>query len=83
MVFRHSASKFAAEEAKRMAARVRERITSNKISADLIGPSPCFYKRIRGLYRWQIVVRTKDPTIVIPEDLPEGWFIDIDPVTLL
>jgi len=83
LVFRHSSSKFAAEEANRMAARVRERITSGEIIADLIGPSPCFYKRIRGLFRWHIVIRAKDPTLVIPEDLPEGWFIDVDPVTLL
>lgn len=83
LVLRHSSSKFAVEEAKRMAARVRERITSGEIIADLIGPSPCFYKRVRGLYRWQIVIRAKDPTLVIPEDLPDGWFIDVDPVTLL
>jgi primosomal protein N' (replication factor Y) len=83
LVFRHSASNIAAEEAKRMAARVQELITSGEIIADLIGPSPCFYKRIRGLYRWHIVIRAKDPTLAIPEDLPEGWFIDVDPVTLL
>ena len=83
LVFRHTSSKTAAEEANRMAVRVRERIASEEIIADLIGPSPCFYKRIRGLYRWQIVVRAKEPILVIPEELPEGWFIDVDPVTLL
>jgi primosomal protein N' len=52
-------------------------------SVDIIGPVPCFYNRRRGLARWQIVLKGADPAPVAPLDLPEGWSIDVDPVSLL
>ena len=27
----------------------------------VIGPAPCFFNRMNGLYRWQIVLRGTDP----------------------
>ncbi len=54
------------------------------LRADLIGPVPCFFSRIQGRYRWQIVVRAQAPTRLLRDvALPWGWRIDIDPVTLL
>ena len=51
---------------------------------DLIGPAPAFYARERGRYRWQIVVRGRDPTSLLHDvRLPVGWRIDVDPVSLL
>jgi len=32
---------------------------------DLIGPAPCFFSQQRGEYRWQIVVRSPDPTTIL------------------
>ena len=51
---------------------------------DLIGPAPAFFARVRGRYRWQIVVRGRDPTALLRDvRLPVGWRIDVDPVSLL
>jgi primosomal protein N' (replication factor Y) len=51
---------------------------------DLIGPAPCFRRRLRGKYRWQIVVRAADPRVLLADMVfPLGWRIDIDPVSLL
>ncbi len=30
-------------------------------ATDLIGPVPCFYARLDGYYRWQIILRGPDP----------------------
>jgi primosomal protein N' len=49
----------------------------------LIGPVPCFYRRIRGEYRWQIVIRSADPRPLIPIELDTAWTVDVDPVSLL
>jgi len=73
------------EESQRM-----HRILTNKIERlglpdiDLIGPSPCFISRVRGKYRWQIIVRGNDPHILLRDiPLPLGWRIDVDPVSTL
>jgi primosomal protein N' (replication factor Y) len=51
---------------------------------DLIGPAPAFFARVRGRYRWQIVVRGRDPAALLRDlRLPVGWRIDVDPVSLL
>ena len=52
--------------------------------ADLIGPAPCFYSRVRGRYRWQIVIRASDPASLLRDvALPGDWRVDVDPITLL
>jgi primosomal protein N' (replication factor Y) len=51
---------------------------------DLIGPVPCFYSRLQGRYRWQIVLRGDDPAALLQNlALPRGWTVDVDPVSLL
>lgn len=57
---------------------------SDKIK--ILGPAPAFYERIRGLYRWQIIVRSpKRATLVeIANNLPNGkWQFELDPISLL
>jgi primosomal protein N' (replication factor Y) (superfamily II helicase) len=54
---------------------------------DIVGPAPAFLERLRGRYRWQIIVRSPDPRPLLralaPSDLPRGWSIDVDPATSL
>jgi primosomal protein N' (replication factor Y) len=54
------------------------------MQADLIGPAPCFYSRVRGRYRWQIVIRAADPISFLRDlALPREWQVDVDPMNLL
>jgi primosomal protein N' (replication factor Y) len=54
------------------------------LRADLIGPAPCFYSRVRGRYRWQIVIRASDPASLLRDvALPRDWQVDVDPISLL
>jgi len=85
LVYVHSNQKRCQEEAEKL-----HRILSNKIArlglpgADLIGPAPCFFGRLRGKYRWQIVVRASDPQALLQDVIfPRGWRVDIDPVSTL
>lgn len=54
---------------------------------DLVGPAPSFIEKLKGQYRWQIILRGLDPRQVInalqPGDLARGWMIDIDPMSAL
>jgi primosomal protein N' (replication factor Y) len=83
LVLQHTSSEGAEREAKRMGNMLRARIARQGVPVDLIGPVPCFYSRLRSFYRWQVIVRAADPRPFIPETLPEGWSLDIDPVSLL
>jgi len=50
----------------------------------LIGPAPAFFARVRGRYRWQMLLRSVSPADFLREiDIPAGWLVDIDPVEVL
>jgi len=50
----------------------------------LIGPAPCFVTRVRGRYRWQIVICAPRPQDLLRHvTFPLGWQVNIDPVSLL
>jgi primosomal protein N' (replication factor Y) len=83
LVFRHTSEEKARREADRMSAALTARIAASGDPAELIGPAPCFFRRLRGDYRWQVVLRASDPAPFLPQPLPDGWALDIDPVSLL
>jgi primosomal protein N' (replication factor Y) (superfamily II helicase) len=64
-------------------ALVRRMRAAAEAGVEISGPVPCFYSRRRGLARWQILLRGSNPAPAAPIDLPEGWSIDVDPVSLL
>jgi primosomal protein N' (replication factor Y) (superfamily II helicase) len=70
--------------ARSLASRLREAIQRQSRRATyLIGPAPCFFPRLNGLYRWQIVLRGPDPASLLRDmDLP-GWRIELNPPNLL
>ena len=84
LVYRHAQNERAEAEANIVAQQLRLRLKDENFPAtDLVGPTPCFFEKISGEYRWQIVVRSPDPA-ALARDLPlKGWSIDIDPVGLL
>jgi primosomal protein N' (replication factor Y) len=50
----------------------------------LIGPAPAFFQRMRGRWRWHLMLRATDPAPLLAAlgTLP-GWMVDIDPVHVL
>ena len=57
-------------------------IDSNGIAElDIIGPAPAFIHRLRGRYRWQLILRGNNINGFLSRmELPRGWIIDIDPL---
>jgi primosomal protein N' (replication factor Y) len=50
----------------------------------VVGPAPCYYRRVRGRYRWQLLVRGADThTLLKAASWPPGWIVDVDPGSLL
>jgi len=83
LVFRDPSSTRAETQARYVGETLQHKIQHEGANAHLIGPVPCFYRRVRGEYRWQIVIRASDPRPLIPSDLDPGWIVDVDPVSLL
>lgn len=52
---------------------------------EILGPTPSFYERLGGAYRWQIIVKAKrrSDLVNIAQNTPPGWQADLDPVSLL
>ncbi len=85
LLFMDIGAKRCEQEAEKLRHLLDDRITRMGIAdVDVIGPAPCFVGRIRGRYRWQIVLRGPDPTKVLAGlSLALGWQVDVDPVSLL
>jgi len=50
----------------------------------LIGPVPAFVPRLRGHYRWQIVLCGAAPAELLTDiAFAQGWVVDIDPVGMV
>ncbi len=50
----------------------------------IIGPAPAFIHRLRGRYRWQLILRGQNLTALLSQiTFGQGWTVDIDPVSLI
>jgi primosomal protein N' (replication factor Y) len=85
LIFTGSGADRARREAERMTNVLRTYIARQGVpGVDIVGPAPCFYRRLRGQYRWHILLRADEPeTLLSPIALPLGWRVDVDPMDLL
>jgi primosomal protein N' (replication factor Y) len=84
MVYSHTNAKRCEEEAQEMARLLREgRDSQGLANAAILGPVPAYVQRLRGRYRWQVIVRSPDPLAILSKiTIGQGWTVDIDPVGL-
>jgi primosomal protein N' (replication factor Y) len=77
------------EKAQDLAHQLEQAIRQHELrTIDLIGPAPCFFKRLRGEWRWQIIARAPHPATDLDRlfnlvSLPAGWQLDRDPLDVL
>ncbi len=83
MEYRHHDSRKAEKAAVEMADLLQTWIKDSGQKIDLIGPAPCFFSRLYGRYRWQIILRGKDPANLLKERKILDWSIEVNPASLL
>ncbi|HET9496668.1 MAG TPA: primosomal protein N', partial [Chloroflexia bacterium] len=77
------------DERAEQAANVLARHLQHKAEArgggvDVLGPAPCFVHKVRGRYRWQVLLRSDDLSPVLDGLNPgAGWALDVDPMSVL
>ena len=85
MVCAHKSADACQREAARMGRQLRQRAYSMGLSdLHVVGPAPAFPHRVRGRFRWHIILKGRDPVSFMKEmTIPQGWTIDVDPVSVL
>jgi primosomal protein N' (replication factor Y) len=83
-IYSHTNNTFCLKEAERMKQMlVAQRDLQGITGISLSGPLPAFIQRLRGRYRWQLLLRGSDlESFLAPISLPRGWTVDIDPMGL-
>ncbi len=84
MIYTHTNNGRCEDETLRMVQLLRaERDSQGLANFTVTGPTPAFTPRIRGRYRWQVIIRGLYPMAVIARvPIPHGWTVDVDPVGL-
>lgn len=75
----------AQRQAEEMAQGLRLHARNKALAAtEILGPTPPFFGRVDGRYRWQIIIRSPDPARLLDDfPVPKPWQLDIDPVSTL
>ena len=82
--YRHYDAAKAEQEARTLALKLGKLMsTENWKLITIIGPVPCFFAKVGGYYRWQIVLRGSDPKELLRDLKLDGWRIEVEPVSLL
>ncbi len=84
LTYTHTNDTLCQREAERMKRRLLEERDAEGITdLNLIGPAPAFIHRLRGRFRWQLILRGSELSAFLAQiPIPQGWAVDIDPVGL-
>lgn len=83
LTYSHTNNDASRREAERMKGLLEERLLARGLGGDIrvIGPAPAFTSRLRGHYRWQILLKGTMPRRALEDvPVPEGWVIDVEPL---
>ena len=82
--YRHRDPAHAEASAEAMAGQVHTwLVEENRTETELVGPTPCFFSRLGGMYRWQIVLRGPDPASLLRGRNLGDWRVEVNPPSLL
>jgi primosomal protein N' (replication factor Y) len=82
--YRNKNANKAENEARRMSRYLLQQINlKHRRATDIIGPVPCFYARLDGQYRWQIILRGPDPASMLVGENLGDWRVETTPQSLL
>ena len=89
-LFQHTNSGYAEREAHRWGITLSESLQNQGLTeVEVVGPAPAFPARVRGRYRWQVLLRVPPtpavemPALLASLAIPPTWTVDVDPVTLV
>jgi len=81
--YRHKDQGAAEAAANTLAEQIKAWIAQESPRTEIIGPAPCFFSRLYGRHRWQIILRGMDPKQLLHHRRLTDWIIEVDPSSLL
>lgn len=82
--YRHKDLAQAERVAQSLASQIRGWLAAeDRRATQMIGPAPCFFARLGGFYRWQIILRGPDPASLLKNRNLGDWRIEANPISLL
>ena len=84
LVYGHTNAAMAESRARKLANSLRQAQSEADLAdVDILGPTPPYPSRLRGRYRWHIVLRGPNPRALLDlVEVPREWTVDVDPVAL-
>lgn len=73
----------AERSASEFAAQLRERAAAGGRDVEVLGPASAYIARRAGRWRFNVVLRGRNPLAVLGDDPGPPWSIDVDPESLL
>jgi primosomal protein N' (replication factor Y) (superfamily II helicase) len=85
LVFTHPSHDRCERQSEALARYLRQMIEERGLrDVEVLGPAPCFVHKVRGKYRWQLLLRGENLDPLVRDLLPpDGWTLDVDPMSLL
>jgi primosomal protein N' (replication factor Y) len=84
LMLAHTNPRTARDEAMRLQRALAHRRSEMGSETEITGPSPAYVQRLRGRWRWQLLLRGRDPADLVRDFvLPPEWSVDVDPASLL
>jgi len=84
MEYKHRAAEQAQNAAVQMKQQLEYWIQKEGFSeTEIKGPTPCYFQRVNGYYRWQILLSGPDPIRLLRNKILQDWKIEVDPPSIL
>jgi primosomal protein N' (replication factor Y) (superfamily II helicase) len=65
--------------------KMGKRLRASNSDLEVLGPTPAFYERFGGNYRWQLIVKSRQRSelVRLAKEMQASWQADLDPISLL
>ncbi len=81
--YRHRDAAKAESESQRVLKILQEKLRTERRTQTTVSAVPCFFAKMDGLYRWQILLRGPDPASLVRGLRLDDWRVEVEPISLL
>jgi primosomal protein N' (replication factor Y) len=81
--FRHRDASKAESESQRVLKILQEKLRTENRSQTTVSAVPCFFAKVDGVYRWQVILRGPDPASLLRGLRLDDWRVEVEPISLL
>lgn len=81
--YRHRDNAKAESESQRVLKIIQEKLITENRKLTTASAVPCFFAKMDGVYRWQVILRGPDPALLLRGLRLDDWRVEVEPISLL